>query len=166
MVELAAVELASLPDLVLELRTSPHRFIVFVDDLSFESGDTSYQPLKSILEGSLAAQPENVLIYATSNRRHLIKEQFSDRPDPLNDDVHRWDTQHEKLALSDRFGLTITFPNPSQKRYLEIVMGLATQEKLESDDLRQRAIRFADWGNGYSGRTAQQFIDSVKAGLA
>lgn len=166
LIELPAHDLEALHDLVEQLRGRPHFYIIFVDDLSFEAGDNSYQPLKTILEGSLNSQPNNVLIYATSNRRHLVKEQFSDRPDPLNDDVHGWDTQHERLALSDRFGLTITFPSPSQKRYLGIVMNLAEQATLEQEDLKQRAIRFAEWGNGYSGRTAQQFIDSLKAGLA
>jgi len=166
LVELAADDLAVLHDLVDALRDRPHYYVVFVDDLSFEAGDTSYQPLKTILEGSLKSQASNVLIYATSNRRHLVKEQFSDRPDPLNDDVHGWDTHHERLALSDRFGLTITFPGPSQKRYVTIVESLAAREGLSIDNLKPRAVRYADWGNGYSGRTAQQFIDSFKAGLA
>jgi hypothetical protein len=144
------------------IRLRPHCYILFVDDLSFEQGDNSYHQLKTLLEGSLTARPDNVLIYATSNRRHLVKEQFSDRPDPLNDDVHGWDTHHERLALSDRFGLTITFPDASQQRYLEIVKGLVNFENLEIENLDERAIRFAEWGNGYSGRTAQQFVDSAK----
>ncbi len=166
LIELSPTELSHLPELSEILRFRPHNYVLFVDDLNFEQGDTSYHPLKSMLEGSVSEKASNILIYATSNRRHLVKEQFSDRPDPLNDDVHGWDSQHEKLALSDRFGLTITFPSPSQSRYLDIVMGLAKQEGLSGETLRERAIRFADWGNGYSGRTAQQFIDSAKAGLA
>jgi uncharacterized protein len=162
LIELSAQDVLSLPQVVEIIRLRPHRYILFVDDLSFEQGDNSYHPLKTLLEGSLTARPENVLIYATSNRRHLIKEHFSDRPDPLNEDVHRWDTHNERLALSDRFGLTITFPDASQQRYLEIVKGLLAYEQLKVENLEERSIRFAEWGNGYSGRTAQQFVDSVK----
>jgi len=166
LVELAPYELNDLEPLMESLRGRPHFYIIFVDDLSFDADDNSYQPLKTLLEGSITQKPSNTLIYATSNRRNLVKEQFSDRPDPLNDDVHGWDTQNEKLALSDRFGLSITFPSASQKRYLEIVTGLAKKHNLDSNDLRARAIRYAEWGNGYSGRTAQQFITSSLAGLA
>jgi len=109
----------------------------------------------------LAGRPDNVALYATSNRRHLLKERFRDRPDPLDDDVHRWDSQHEKLALADRFGLTITFPDAGQRRYLELVRGLARRRGLEQPALEEAAIRFAEWGNGYSGRTAAQFIASL-----
>ncbi len=166
LVELAAYELNDLETLMETLRGRPHYYIIFVDDLSFDADDNSYQPLKTLLEGSITQKPRNTLIYATSNRRNLVKEQFTDRPDPLNDDVHGWDTQNEKLALSDRFGLSITFPSASQKRYLEIVMGLAQKNNLLTNDLKARAIRYAEWGNGYSGRTAQQFITTAIAGLA
>jgi len=162
MIELMASEISELYKLSEALRYKPNRFVIFIDDLSFNF-EGNYGPLKSMLEGSLSKRSENILIYATSNRRHIIKEQFSDRPDPLNDDVHGWDTQNEKLALSDRFGLTITFPNPGQRRYLAIVAALAEQENLSFDE--QTAIRFADWGNGYSGRTARQFIDSLGSEL-
>jgi uncharacterized protein len=163
LIELPVRELTALPQVVEAVRFHPHRFIILVDDLNFETGDTAYQPLKTLLEGSLTERPQNALIYATSNRRHLVKEHFSDRPDPLNDDVHAWDTHNERLALSDRFGLTITFPDATQQRYLEIVRGLATKEAVTVPDLNEKAIKFADWGNGYSGRTAQQFIESLKA---
>lgn len=161
LIELAAQEVLTLPEVIDMIRLRPHRYILFVDDLSFEQGDNSYHPLKTLLEGSLTARADNVLIYATSNRRHLVKENFSDRPDPLSDDVHRWDTHHERLALSDRFGLTITFPDASQQRYLAIVKGLLDFENLVLENVDERAIRFAEWGNGYSGRTAQQFVDSL-----
>ena len=163
LLELAPADVRELPEVVELLRHSPHRYLVFVDDLSFEEGNTRYQPLKTLLEGSLTERPDNVLVYATSNRRHLLKEKFSDRPDPLNDDVHAWDTHNERLALADRFGLTITFPNATQTRYLEVVRGLAEQEGLAADTLEEQAVKFAEWGNGYSGRTAQQFVDSLKA---
>jgi uncharacterized protein len=165
LIELAAQDLMALPDVIETVRFHPHRFIIFVDDLNFESGDNGYRPLKTLLEGSLTERPDNVLVYATSNRRHLVKEHFSDRPDPLNDDVHAWDTHNERLALSDRFGLTITFPDATQGRYLDIVRGLITREQLTVENLEDKAVRFADWGNGYSGRTAQQFVDSLKADL-
>jgi uncharacterized protein len=163
LIELAAKDLIALPDVIEAVRFHPHRFIVFVDDLNFEAGDNAYGPLKTLLEGSLTERPDNVLVYATSNRRHLVKEQFSDRPDPLNDDVHAWDTHNERLALSDRFGLTITFPDATQQRYLEIVHGLVAKDELKIENIDEKAIKFAEWGNGYSGRTAQQFVDSLHA---
>ena len=165
LVELPVATLTALPEVVEVVRSAPQRFIVFVDDLSFEADDARYAPLKTLLEGSLVARPDNVLLYATSNRRHLLRERFSDRPDPLDDDVHAWDTQHERLALADRFGLVVTFPDATQQRYLRIVRALAERDGLERDGLEARAIRFAEWGNGYSGRTAQQFIESLKAEL-
>jgi predicted AAA+ superfamily ATPase len=165
LVELPVAALTALPEVVEAVREAPQHFILFVDDLSFEADDARYAPLKTLLEGSLVARSDNVLLYATSNRRHLLRERFSDRPDPLDDDVHAWDTQHERLALADRFGLLVTFPDATQQRYLRIVRALAECEGFEPGDLETRAIRFAEWGNGYSGRTAQQFIESVKAKL-
>ena len=163
MVELSPADTSALPEIVEQLRFRPHYYLIFVDDLSFEAGDSGYQPLKTLLEGSLTERPHNVLLVATSNRRHLVKEGFKDRPDPLDDDVHAWDTQNERLALADRFGLTLTFPNATQQRYLEVVRGLAEQEGVVAENLEERAIRFAEWGNGYSGRTAQQFLDALTA---
>ena len=115
LIELSAAHLFDLLSVVEPLRGRPHRYILFVDDLSFGKDDAGYAPLKTLLEGSLTERPHNVLIYATSNRRHLVTESFSERPDPSNDDVHAWDTQHERLALADRFGLTLTFPNASSR---------------------------------------------------
>ena len=159
LIEVAPADLGDLSEMLGQLRNRPHHYILFIDDLSFEANDNRYQPLKSLLEGSLSARPNNVILYATSNRRNLIKEQFKDRPDPLDDDVHRWDTQNERLALSDRFGLTITFPSSNQKRYLDIVAKLLQDRDQLADHWQKEAIRFADWGNGYSGRTAQQFVE-------
>jgi predicted AAA+ superfamily ATPase len=163
LVEVAPDELGGLTELSEALRSGPHRYLAFVDDLSFEAGDAGYRPLKSLLEGSLSERPANVLLVATSNRRHLVRESFSDRPMPENDDVHAWDTEHERLALADRFGLTITFPSADQRNYLLLVRELARSRGIEADDgrLDVEAIRFADWGNGYSGRTARQFIDTL-----
>ncbi len=164
-VEVVPKNLGELPTILETLRGRPHFYLLFVDDLSFEAGSRAYGPLKSLLEGSLGGRPENALVYATSNRRHLVTERFSDRPDPLNDDVHAWDTQHERLALSDRFGLVLTFPDATQRRYLEIVRRLAEPDGLKDADLDAKAVRFAEWGNGYSGRTAQQFVEALKSGL-
>jgi uncharacterized protein len=162
LVELPGEALERLPEVVERLRRHPQRFVLYVDDLSFEHGDRRYHPLKTLLEGSLSARPGNVVLYATSNRRHLLRERFSERPAAgEDDDVHAWDTHNERLALADRFGLTITFPSASQREYLHIVEVLAGHAGVQAPDLVQRAVRFADWGNGYSGRTARQFIDAV-----
>lgn len=166
LVELPPGALTDLPEVLARLAERPERFLLFVDDLSFETGDDRYHPLKTLLEGSVARRPENVRLYATSNRRHLVQERLRDRPDPLDDDVHAWDTQHERLALADRFGLLLTFPSADRRRYLEIVRHLAAREDVNEPDLEERAERFARHGNGYSGRTAQQFVDAVRSGLA
>lgn len=159
LVEVFPTQLASLPDLVEQLRRQPTSFVLYVDDLAFDEGDATYRPLKSLLEGGLAGKPGNLILLATSNRRHLVKEQLSDRPKP-EDDVHGWDTHNEKLALADRFGLTITFPSSGQRHYLNVVRALAALRGLQEVS-GEHAIRFAEWGNGYSGRTAKQFVDEL-----
>ena len=163
LVEVMKHELADFPVIVEHLRNRPEKFILFVDDLSFEAEESSYKDLKALLEGSLEARPRNLLIYATSNRRHLIKEQFSDNAALGNDEVNAWDTVEEKLSLSDRFGLIITFMTPNQQQYLAIVSGLAEQAglKIEPEELRQRALRWELSHSGRSGRTARQFIDQL-----
>ncbi|MEX2503120.1 MAG: DUF815 domain-containing protein [Trueperaceae bacterium] len=166
LVELPAASLGDLPQVVAAVRDRPERFLVFVDDLAFDAGDARYQALKSLLEGSVAERPDNVRIVATSNRRHLVQERHADRPDPLDDDVHAWDTHQERLALADRFGLLVTFPSADRRRYLAIVAHLAQREEVRDADLAARADRFARDGNGYSGRTARQFVDAVRSGLA
>jgi predicted AAA+ superfamily ATPase len=166
LVDVPAAALAQLPDLLDALRDRSERFLLFVDDLSFEAGDVRYHPLKTLLEGSVEARPDHVRLYATSNRRHLVQERLRDRPDPLDDDVHVWDTQNERLALADRFGLLVTFPSADRRRFLTIVRALAERDGVRADDLEARADRFARAGNGYSGRTAQQFLDAFQADLA
>ena len=163
LVEVAPESLGYLPELSEQLRPAPYRFLVYVDDLSFESGDAGYAPLKTLLEGSVGERPPNVLLIATSNRRHLVREGFSDRPNPESDDVHGWDTTNERLALADRFGLTITFPGADQRKYLAMVHEMARIKGIEpkGSEFDEAAIRFADWGNGYSGRTARQFVDTL-----
>ncbi|WOD39401.1 ATP-binding protein [Nodosilinea sp. E11] len=162
LIEVAKAELQALPQIVGELSTRAQKFIIFVDDLSFEDDDDSFKALKVVLEGSSTARPANVVVYATSNRRHLVREYFSDRPRPSDqDEVQSWDTLQEKLSFSDRFGLTLTFEPADQATYLAIVKHLAQQANLAlaEADLVARALQWATRHNGRSGRTARQFID-------
>ncbi len=169
LIEVAKSDLKDLPKIVEQLRGVPQKFIIFVDDLSFEEDDDAFKALKVVLEGNLTARPQNVVVYATSNRRHLIREFFGDRPRPsANEEVHAWDTVQEKLSFSDRFGLTLTFEPADQPTYLKIVQHLATQAEitLSQEDLEYRALQWATRHNGRSGRTARQFINFLKAELA
>jgi uncharacterized protein len=168
LIEVAKSELKNLPVIVEQLRDRPQKFIIFVDDLSFEEDDDAFKALKVVLEGSLTARAKNIVVYATSNRRHLIREFFDDRPRPSDaDEIHSWDTVQEKLSFSDRFGLTLTFEPTSQDTYLEIVKHLATEARIQIDgeDLEFRAKQWATRHNGRSGRTAKQFIDFLQSQL-
>ncbi|MEA5504537.1 ATP-binding protein [Halotia wernerae UHCC 0503] len=168
LLEVAKSDLQDLPKIVEYLWGVPQKFIIFVDDLSFEEDDDAFKALKVVLEGNLTARPQNVVVYATSNRRHLIREFFADRPTPKdNAEIHVWDTMQEKLSFSDRFGLTLTFEAADQKTYLQIVKHLATQTgiNLSQEDLEYQALQWATRHNGRSGRTARQFIDFLKAEL-
>jgi predicted AAA+ superfamily ATPase len=169
LIEVAKSDLKDLPEIVEQLRNVPQKFIIFVDDLSFEEDDDAFKALKVVLEGSVTARSQNVVVYATSNRRHLVREFFGDRPRPSDsDEVHAWDTLQEKLSFSDRFGLTLTFEPANQDTYLQIVRHLATQAgiSLPQEDLDYRALQWATRHNGRSGRTARQFIDFLKADLS
>lgn len=169
LVEVSKTALRSLPQIVDRLRQAPQRFIIFVDDLSFEEDDDAFKALKVVLEGSVTARPQNVVVYATSNRRHLVREYFSDRPRPSDqDEIQAWDTLQEKLSFSDRFGLTLTFEPADQPTYLAIVQHLAQQAQiaLPEVELNARALQWATRHNGRSGRTAKQFIDWLRADLA
>jgi hypothetical protein len=163
LVEVAKEDLGSLPRVLGALRGRGPRFILFVDDLSFEEHEVEYKALKALLEGSVEEPPGNVRVYATSNRRNLIREGFSDRED--GDDVHARDTMQEKQSLSARFGLRVTFPAPDQRRYLRIVEGLARERGLEASEerLREEALLWDRWHAGRSGRTARQFVDEFEA---
>lgn len=166
LIEVAKSELRDLPTIVEVLRDAPQKFILFVDDLSFEEEEDSFKALKVVLEGNLTARPQNVVVYATSNRRHLIREFFGDRPRPSDgDEVHAWDTVQEKLSFSDRFGLTLTFEPANQKTYLEIVHHLAAEAdlRIDAESLEFQALQWATRHNGRSGRTAQQFIDFLRS---
>ena len=167
LLEVAKDDLGDFHHIVEALQERPQSFVVFVDDLSFEPHETDYKALKAVLEGSVAAQPRNVVIYATSNRSHLIRENFSDRTGILDGEVHPKETLQETFSLSDRFGIRITFVSPTQARYLEIVKALAAQRKLHIAEpaLRARAITWAQQQNGFSGRTARQFVDFLEGDL-
>lgn len=168
LLEVAKSDLKDLPEIVEHLRGVSQKFIIFVDDLSFEEDDDAFKALKVVLEGNLTARPQNVVVYATSNRRHLIREFFVDRPAPKdNEEIHAWDTMQEKLSFSDRFGLTLTFEPANQKTYLKIVQHLVAQAEINitQEDLEFQALQWATRHNGRSGRTARQFVDFLKADL-
>ncbi len=169
LIEVAKEQLDDYPEIIALLHGRRERFILFVDDLSFEEHETQYKALKAALEGSLEARPENVLLYATSNRRHLIVERFADRQKAsFDDEVHPEDTAQEKLSLADRFGIHAPFLIPDQNRYLQIVEGLAARFglRLPARDLRHRALLWSQWHNGVSCRTARQFIESLRGEAA
>ena len=167
LIEVAKSDLKDLPEIVELLRDRPLKFIIFVDDLSFEEDDDAFKALKVVLEGSATARPANVAVYATSNRRHLVREFFDDRPRPSAEEVHAWDSVQEKLSFSDRFGLTLTFEPANQNTYLQIVRHLADRAgiALAPENLEYRARQWATRHNGRSGRTARQFIDFLRAEL-
>ena len=160
--EVRKEQLHSIPAILDELNSNPLKFILFIDDLSFQKDDDNFSALKAILEGSVSARSRNVVIYATSNRRHLVKESFSNRD---GDDVHRNDTMQEMLSLSERFGIQITFQKPDKKTYLDIVRHLAKDRGVEMpvEELEAQAERFALGRGGRSARAATQFIDSLLA---
>lgn len=139
------------------------KYIIFIDDLSFEDTETGYKQFKSIIEGGIASQPSNILIYVTSNRRNIIKETWKDREE--GGEVHSSDGMQEKLSLADRFGLTITFYSPDKEDYLNIVKGIAKQEKLEIAESRliEEALRWDIRQKGRSGRSARQFINYLQS---
>ncbi len=165
MVEVSRDDLHDLPRVIGLLRDRPQHFIVFVDDLSFEEGETQYKTLKAVLEGSLESRPGNVVVYATSNRRHLIREFFSDRNDLQGDEIRHQDTLQEKVSLADRFGIQLSFVAPDQKQYLAIVHAMAGRRglTLKPGDVERRALQWAQRYNARSGRTARQFMDCLCA---
>lgn len=159
-IEIRKDQLREIPLIIDNLSKNPLKFILFIDDLSFASDDDNFGALKAILEGSVSARADNIAIYATGNRRHLVKEKFSDRN---GDDMHRNDTIQEMVSLSERFGLKISFSRPNKSEYLEIVYGLAEQKKLDMtrEELELEAERFAVGRSGRSARAAKQFIDKM-----
>ncbi len=160
LVQLTKEQLTDLPIIMERLRNySSKKFVIFLDDLSFEEFEVEYKYLKSAIEGGASARPENVLIYATSNRRHLIKESYKDRG-ANDDDMHRNDTLNETISLSDRFGLIIQYIAPDQEEYLKIVDGLLKKHgiTMSYDELRVKAGQWEREHSGRSGRIAQQFV--------
>ncbi len=159
LIEINSNQIKELPSILENLNNRGLYFIIFMDDLSFEEFETEYKHLKAIMEGGIEAKPDNLLFYATSNRRHLVQEKWEDREGEL----HEKDMINERLSLTERFGLTILFNSPDQEEYLEIVKGLAKKEdiKLSEAELEERALNWQMWNNGKSGRTARQFIDSL-----
>lgn len=161
MIEISKGDINDLTMIRERISNSPMKFIIFIDDLSFDNHDDSFGELKAALEGSLSGRQSNTLIYATSNRRHLIKENFSDR----ENDVNRSDTLQEELSLSDRFGLSITFMNPDKADFQDIVDKIANDRGLTSDreKLLEAAEQWARRRGGRSPRCARQFIDYVES---
>lgn len=162
-IEIPKDELRWLIDITDEIRTLDYRFVIFCDDLSFEEGETSYKELKSTLQGSIEKPPENVMIVATSNRRHLIPEQMKDnlQAEVVNGEIHHSDTTEEKMSLSDRFGLALSFYPITQDQYFAIVDMLFSN--IPIDDIKEfhvLADRFARERGSRSGRIAQQFFNS------
>ena len=160
LIEIRKDQLTFLPYIMGRIKTNPLRFIIFIDDLSFYADDDQFSMLKAALEGSASAKADNALIYATSNRRHLVKESFGDRE---GGEVHRNDAMQEKLSLSERFGLTVYFGKPNKKLYLEIVHRLAEDYGIDMDSatLEIKAEEFALRRGNRSPRCAEQFIKSL-----
>lgn len=161
LIELSKGQLPELPSIIEKIAKNPLKFIIFIDDVSFSSDDDNFGFLKAVLEGSVSTKTPNLAIYATSNRRHLVKEKFSDRE---GDDIHVSDTREELMSLSERFGLKVAFLKPDKEVYLSIVAMLARESGILCDEaLLNRAEVFALRRNGRSGRAAKQFIESVLA---
>ena len=162
MIEMYKHEFKNLSRVISEINNRKYRFVIYMDDLSFEEFEIEYKYLKAVIEGGLETKPENVLIYATSNRRHLIRETWGDRSDMSQDELHRSDTMQEKLSLVARFGVTIGYYKPSQKEYFNIVTSLAKRYPeitLSDEELCAEANKWEMSHGGISGRTAQQFIN-------
>ncbi len=164
-IELYKHQFQDLNDVIAQIKRRNYKFIIYMDDLSFEDFETEYKYLKAVIEGGLEKKPDNVLIYATSNRRHLVREKFSDKDD-RDDELHTRDTVSEKLSLAARFGVTIFFGAPDRKEFNRIVTELAKRDniRMDEDALLLEANRWELTHGGISGRTASQFIDYL-AGL-
>jgi uncharacterized protein len=162
LIEVSRQDMMDLNKIINIISSRGLKFILFLDDLSFEENETEYKVLKSTLEGGIGKLPDNVIIYATSNRRHMIREYVDDN---VQNELHSMDTKEEKLSLADRFGITITFMSPNQEEYLKIVESLAQKYgiSLDMDTLKSESIRWCTWHNGMSPRSAKQFIDYIRS---
>ena len=165
MIEIYKHQFGCLSRVISEIKNRNYRFIIYMDDLSFEESEIEYKYLKAIIEGGVETKPDNVLIYATSNRRHLIKETWKDRSDSVQDgDMHRCETIEEKLSLVNRFGLSIGYFKPSRREFDEMVLALAARHPeitMEKEQIVAEAHKWEMLGGGISGRTAQQFINHL-----
>jgi predicted AAA+ superfamily ATPase len=166
MIEIYKHQFGCLSQIISEIKNRNYRFIIYMDDLSFEESEIEYKYLKAIIEGGVETKPDNVLIYATSNRRHLIKETWKDRNDMTQDgDLHRCETIEEKLSLVNRFGLSIGYFKPSRREFDEMVVTLAARYpeiEMDRETLIAEAHKWEMLGGGISGRTAQQFVDHIR----
>ena len=162
MIEVYKHQFRSLSDVLEQIKDRNYKFIIYMDDLSFEEYEIEYKYLKAIIEGGLGIKPQNVLIYATSNRRHLIREKFSDKRE-LDDELHVNDTVQEKLSLVARFGVTIYYGSPDKKEFQKIVKVLADKYHVEipEEELYLEANKWELSHGGLSGRTAAQFISHL-----
>lgn len=161
MIEIYKHQFKDLSNVIARIKNRNYKFVIYMDDLSFEEFEIEYKFLKAVIEGGVETKPDNVLIYATSNRRHLIKETWNDRSDvEVDNGMHRSDTMEEKLSLVNRFGVTINFSKPSQKEYFNIVLELAHRQGIHvpDEELRAEANKWELSHGGISGRTAQQFV--------
>lgn len=162
MIEIYKHQFASLSNVIAQIKNRNYKFIIYMDDLSFEEFEIEYKFLKAVIEGGVETKPENILIYATSNRRHLIKENWSDRSDvKVENGMHQSDTMEEKLSLVHRFGVTINYSKPSQKEYFNISIQLARRlgVTMSDEEIRAEANKWELSHGGISGRTAQQFAN-------
>ena len=166
MIEIYKHQFRDLSEIIATVKNRNYRFIIFIDDLSFEENELEYKFLKAVIEGGVETRPDNILIYATSNRRHLIKETWNDRNDmEYEGDVHRSDTMEEKLSLAARFGVAINFNTPSRQLFHDIVRELAKRRpniRIDESELIALANRWELRHGGISGRTAQQFINYIE----
>jgi predicted AAA+ superfamily ATPase len=161
MIEIYKHQFKNLSNVIAQIKNRNYKFIIYMDDLSFEEFEIEYKFLKAVIEGGVETKPDNILIYATSNRRHLIKETWSDRDDmESGNGLHRSDTMEEKLSLVHRFGVTISFSKPSQQEYFRIVTGLARKNgiTMSDEELKAGANKWELSHGGISGRTAQQYV--------
>jgi predicted AAA+ superfamily ATPase len=166
MIEIYKHQFKDLSTVIAQIKNRNYRFVIYMDDLSFEEFEIEYKFLKAIIEGGVESKPENILIYATSNRRHLIRETWKDRSDiETSEELHRSDTMEEKLSLVNRFGVTICYSKPSRKEFYNIVVELARKMNLDiaEEVLKAEANKWELSHGGVSGRTAQQFINYISA---
>ena len=164
MIEIYKYQFRFLSQLISQIKNRNYKFIIYMDDLSFEEDESEYKFLKAVIEGGLETRPDNILIYATSNRRHLVREMWSDRDDvEQNADIHRSDTMEEKLSLANRFGVTIGYYKPDRQLFHDIVKALADRNGIEMDEkeLYLQSDRWEMSHGGLSGRCAGQFINHL-----